>query len=92
MKVPLSTAAAGPLVDFPVPMTTASPRFSRLKDGAGGDARPGQLRADQGATNAVEQQMFGALDDVAGDVVECEVSDPGGQPSGRSVRIGGGLL
>src|ERR1700749_1407279 len=31
MKVPLSTAAAGPLVDSPVPITTTSPLDSRLR-------------------------------------------------------------
>ena len=62
------------------------------EDGVGGDARPRQLGPDQGATQAVEQQVFGSLDDWLRDVVEREIGDPGGQSSGRPGRIGGGLL
>ena len=47
---------------------------------------------DQGAAQAVQQQMFGALDDSFRDVAEAEPSDPGGQPAGRPGRIGGGLV
>ena len=64
----------------------------QAEDGVGGDARPRQLGPDQGATQAVQQQVLGALDDVVRDIVEREVGDPGGQPSGRPVRVGGGLL
>ena len=63
----------------------------QAEDRVGRDARPRQLGADQGAPQTVQQQVFGSLDDVVRDLVEREVGDPGGQPSGRPGRVGGGL-
>ena len=42
----------------------------QVEDGVGGDARPGQLGADQGASQAVQQQVLGPLDDMRRDVVQ----------------------
>ena len=63
-----------------------------VEDGVGGYPRPGQLRADQAAAQAVEEQVLGAFDNGLGDVVKCQAGDPRGQLSGRPVRVGGGVL
>ena len=63
-----------------------------VEDGAGSHPRPGQLRSDQAAAQAVEQEVFGAFDDVMGDVVEGQAGDPRGQSSGRPIGVGGGVL
>ena len=92
MNVPLSTAAAGAPVVWPVPITTVSPALSRPRTALGGDARPRQLGPDQGAPHAVEKEMLCPVDHILRNIVELQVGDPGGQLAGGPVGIGGGLL
>ena len=93
MKVPFSTAAAGPLVDCPGADHHDVALVLQIQDSAGGDPRPGQLRSDEGATNAVEQQVFGALDDVLRYVVAAlgpatQVASLPVGPSGSVAAVG----
>jgi len=53
-----------------------------------GGARPRQLRADQGAGDAVERQILAALADLRRDVVEGQRGEPGREPPGRALGIG----
>ena len=90
MKVPFSTAAAGPLVDCSGADHHGVAPVLQVQNGAGGHPRPGQLRADKAAAQAVEEQVLGTFDNGLGDVVKCQAGDPRSQLSGRPVRVGGG--
>src|SRR5271156_2575688 len=54
-------------------------------------AGDGQLRTDEGAGDAVEQQVLCALAHGRGDVVKRGFGEPGGKPSCGPIRVGGGL-
>jgi hypothetical protein len=49
-----------------------------------------ELSADQGAGDAVEQQMLGVLAHGGGNVVQRGVCEPGGKPARGPIRVGGG--
>jgi hypothetical protein len=53
-------------------------------------SRPGQLRADERATQPVERQVFATFERLFGDVVELHGSEPCCQFPCRTVRVRGG--
>jgi hypothetical protein len=54
-------------------------------------AGDGQLGTDEGAGDAVEQQVLCALAHGGGYVVKRGAGEPGGKPSCGPTRVGGGL-